>query len=222
VQSRPQFEPAGAQRHFKLLMSDYVATVLMTRAIPRLQRAAPGVTLELLPYSERQWEALDRGEVDFLIMPTQYLQEGHPALPLFEDSYTCVAWAGNDRVGESITLEQYLAMGHVSVCFGRQRIPAYDEWFFARYGHVRRIEIVTASFNAIPQFVVGTSRIATVHRRLADFYLGFLPLKLVAPPIEMPRLTEAIVWHPYRERDPASLWLREALKQAVDPPTSIE
>ncbi|MBN9461616.1 MAG: LysR family transcriptional regulator [Burkholderiales bacterium] len=217
VQTRPQFDPASARHHFKLLMSDYVATVLMTRAIPRLQRAAPGVTLEMLPYSDRQWEALERGEVDFLIMPTQYLQADHPAEPLFEDSYTCIAWSGNDRVGESITLEQYLASGHVTVRFGPQRLPAYDEWFFARYGHVRQFEVITTSFNAIPQFVVGTSRIATMHRRLANFYRDFLPLKLVEPPVEMPRLTEAIVWHQYREHDPASLWLREALKQAAAP-----
>lgn len=216
IQLRPVFDPAASCRNFKLLMSDYVATVLMTQALPRLQAQAPGVTFELLPYSELQWEALERGEVDFLVMPSQYIREGHPAEPLFEDGYTCVAWAGNERIGETLTLEQYLALGHVAVRFGAQRVPAFDEWFFERFGYARKIEIVTASFNAIPQLLVGTPRIATVQRRLAAFYAHYLPLKLLEPPIEIPTLHESIVWHRYRDQDPGILWLRQMLRQVAD------
>ena len=215
VQARPGFDPGTSDRHFKLLMSDYVATVLMPPALPRIQRLAPEVTLELLPYSESQWETLERGEVDFLIMPTQYLRSGHPSEVLFEDGYTCIAWSENELVGDALPLEQYLALGHVAVRFGQQRVPAYDEWFFNRYGHARRIEVVTNSFSSIPQLVVGTTRIATVHRRLARFYARYLPLKLVAPPVAMPPLSEAIVWHAYREADPGSIWLRHLLKEAA-------
>lgn len=216
VQTRPEFDPATSDRHFRLLMSDYASTVLMTPALSRLQRLAPRLTFELLPYSEWQWESLERGEVDFLIMPTQYLRSGHPAEIVFEDSYTCVAWSENELVGPTLTLDEYLRLGHVVVRFGQQRVPAHDEWFFNRFGHARRIEIVTTSFNSIPQLVVGTTRIATIHKRLAGFYAQYLPLKLVAPPIEIPVLSEAIVWHRYRDLDPGNIWLRQMLKDAVN------
>lgn len=217
IQARPDFEAATSTRHFKLLMSDYASTVLMSRTLPRLQEEAPHVTIELLPYSEWQWETLERGEADFLIMPTRYLREGHPSEVLFEDSFTCVAWSGNELVGDSLSLAQYLALGHVAVRFGQQRIPAFDEWFFDHFGYNRRIEVIATSFNSIPQLLVGTRRIATIHRRLADFYARYLPLKFVAPPLEMPTLTEAIVWHKYRDGDPGSIWLREVLKAAAEP-----
>ncbi len=217
IQARPDFEAASSTRHFKLLMSDYASTVLMSRALPRLEQEAPQVTIELLPYSEWQWETLERGEADFLIMPTRYLREGHPSELLFEDSYTCVAWSENELVGDSLSLAQYLALGHVAVRFGQQRIPAFDEWFFDHFGYHRRIEVIATSFNSIPQLLVGTRRIATIHRRLADFYARYLPLKFVAPPLEMPTLTEAIVWHKYRDGDPGSIWLRQVLKEAAEP-----
>lgn len=217
IQARPDFEAATSTRHFKLLMSDYASTVLMSRTLPRLEEEAPHVTIELLPYSEWQWETLERGEADFLIMPTRYLREGHPSEVLFEDSFTCVAWSGNELVGDSLSLAQYLALGHVAVRFGQQRIPAFDEWFFDHFGYNRRIEVIATSFNSIPQLLVGTRRIATIHRRLADFYARYLPLKFVAPPLEMPTLTEAIVWHKYRDGDPGSIWLREVLKAAAEP-----
>lgn len=216
IQAKPEFDPATSSRNFKLLMSDYVSTVLMTSALPPIQRLAPHTMFELLPYSELQWETLDRGEIDFLIMPTDYLREGHPSEILFEDSYTCVAWCENPLVGDSITLDQYLDLGHVVVRFGQQRVPAYDEWFFSRFGHARRIEVVTTSFSSILQLVVGTTRIATVQKRLASFYAKYLPLKFVAPPIEMPVLREAIVWHKYRDQDPGNAWVRRMLVTAID------
>lgn len=215
IQARPEFDPATSCRNFRLLMSDYVSTVLMAPALPRLQQLAPQVTFELLPYFESQWESLDRGEIDFLIMPTEYLRDGHPAETLFEDSYTCVVWAGNPLVGDAITLDQYLELGHIVVRFGQQRVPAFDEWFFNRFDRTRRIEIIATTFNAIPQLIIGTTRIATVHKRLAAFYARFLPLKFVAPPIEMPTLTEAIVWHKYRDPDPGNTWVRHMLKEAA-------
>lgn len=215
IQLRPCFDPATSCRNFRLLMSDYAATVLMTLALPELQKQAPGLSFELLPYSEQQWEALERGEIDFLVMPSDYLREGHPAEPLFADDYVCVVWAGNECVGERLTLEQYLGLGHVVVRFGQQRFPALDEWFLDRYGHARKIEVVTASFNAIPQLVVGTTRIATIQRRLAAFYARYLPLRLLEAPIEMPPLAESIVWHRYRDQDPGNRWVRQMLRAAV-------
>lgn len=215
IQLRPRFDPAASSRNFKLLMSDYAATVLMTQALPVLQKQAPGLTFELLPYFEQQWEALERGEIDFLVMPSDYLRDGHPAEALFDDRYTCVVWAGNEAVGEALSLDQYLSLGHVVVRFGPQRFPALDEWFLDRYGCARKIEIVTASFNAIPHLLVGTTRIATIQRRLAAFYARYLPLRLLEPPLAMPPLAEAIVWHRYRDQDPGNRWVREMLRAAA-------
>jgi len=63
VQTRPQFDPASARHHFKLLMSDYVATVLMTRAIGWLGRSLSKQTLELRRCGFPTWIDLQYGPV---------------------------------------------------------------------------------------------------------------------------------------------------------------
>ena len=83
------------------------------------------------------------------------------------------------------------------------------------FGRERRIEVVTTAFNPVPQLLIGTSRIATLHRRLAMFYARYLPLKLVAPPVEIPRLEEHMQWHKSRDHDPGTVWLRSMLKSAL-------
>ena len=135
---------------------------------------------------------------------------------MFEDEFVCVVWSGNTRVKSAISLDEYLAMGHIVVRFGRrQEITTFDEWFMERFGHERRIEVVTTAFNLVPQLLVGTSRIATLHRRLALFYQRYLPLKIMTPPFEIATLQESMQWHKSRDRDPGTVWLRSLLKSVI-------
>jgi LysR family transcriptional regulator, nod-box dependent transcriptional activator len=212
----PAFDPTTSTRKFRLLMSDYVQTVVMTEALPRLQSLAPGISLELLWNIDGISEPLERGEIDLAVTPTRYLSPGHPSEPLFKDEFTCLVWSGNSRIKRDLSLETYLSLGHVVVRFGRlQQLPSFDEWFVERFGHQRRIEVITTAFNLVPQLLIGTSRIATLHRRLAIFYQRYVPLKLIAPPIEIPLLEESMQWHKSRDRDPGTMWLRSVLKAAV-------
>ena len=216
LNNNPVFDPASSTRKFRLLMSDYVETVLMTEALPRMEQFAPGIRFEFVSNFEGGFEALDRGEIDLSIAPSLRLTSEHPSEPLFEDEFVCVIWSGNSRVKSAISLDEYLAMGHIVVRFGkRQELTTFDEWFMERLGHERRIEVVTTAFNLVPQLLVGTYRIATLHRRLALFYQRYLPLKIMKPPFEIATLQESMQWHKSRDRDPGTVWLRSLLKSVV-------
>ena len=216
LNSNPAFDPAATTRRFRMMMSDYVQTVVMIEALPRLQKLAPGVTVDLISNVEGGSEPLDRGEIDLAIAPAKYLSASHPSEHLFKDEFTCLAWSGNTQIGRGISLKTYLSLGHVVVRFGKhQQIPTFDEWFMERYSHERKIEVVTTAFNLVPQLLIGTSRIATLHRRLAEFYQKYLPLKLIAPPVEIPPLEESMQWHKSRDHDPGIAWMRSILKDAA-------
>jgi LysR family transcriptional regulator, nod-box dependent transcriptional activator len=212
----PRFDPATSQRKFSILMSDYVSTVLMPAVLRRAQRAAPGVGFEAISNDLiHPMEILERADVDFLIMPPGYLHENHPRRTLFQDTYACVVWQGNPVVGQSITVEQYLELGHVSLQFGRLVTPVVDEFLAGHIGARRRIEVIAMNFNSVLQYLVGTHRIAVVQRRLAEFYAKCLPLRIVTAPFDIPPITEALQWHTCFDRDPGSVWLRELLVEAA-------
>jgi LysR family nod box-dependent transcriptional activator len=216
LQNSPAFDPASSTRKFRLLLSDYVETVVMTEALPRMQKCAPGVRVELVSNVQRSFEELARGEFDLSIAPTMRLPQGHPSEPLFEDEFTCVVWSGNSIVGDTISLETYLSLGHVVVRFGQhQELTTFDEWFMEQFGHLRKVEVVTTAFNLLPQLLIGTKRIGTLHRRLASFYSRYLPLKLIKPPFTIPPLEESMQWHKSRDRDPGTVWLRSMLRAAL-------
>ena len=71
------------------------------------------------------------------------------------------------------------------------------------------------SFSLAPQLIVGTDRITTITTRLALSWAKILPLKFLPLPIEIPRLVELLYWHRVHDQDPAHIWFRGVLKDAV-------
>ena len=211
----PTFDPGTSTRNFRIMMSDYVATVLMPKVLSRLEREAPKVTIELLGNQSEPWESLNRGEIDFLVLPANFIRSDHPAQVLFEDEFVCVCWQGNRCIGDSISLEQCLALGHVAARIGDHRPPTVDSWLFERFGHARRVEVVVTTFGSVPHMLIGTQRIAIMHSRLAAVFQQTLPLKILPIPVESPHLVEMIQWHKYRDRDPARIWLTQIMRDAA-------
>jgi DNA-binding transcriptional LysR family regulator len=208
----PTFDPRRSRRRFSMMMSDYVSTVLMPQVLARMQQQAPHVEIEVLSndYSH-PLEILERADVDLIIMPSVYLHKSHPSKMVFDDDYVCVAWEGNDQLPEVLTTASYFEAGHISVQFGRSNAPMADNFINAQFGDRRRVEVIAMNFNALIQYVIGTTRIAIVHRRLAKYYAAHHPIRLLEPPFEIPRITESMQWHIRFEEDPGSRWLRELI-----------
>jgi LysR family nod box-dependent transcriptional activator len=212
VEIRPKFDPATSRRHFRIISSDYPATVLLAGVARRLHTVAPHITIEIMAPQDGYVEMVDRGEVDMLIMPEKYLSPNHQSQRLFEDDYTCIAWSSNSVLGETLSLEQFKAMGHVSILFGSQRrAPGFEDWFMSSAGIARRIETTADTFNGMPQFVIGTNRIATMHSRLARVYAHYFPLRLYKPPVAIPPVVECMQWHKFFDKDAAHIWFRQVL-----------
>jgi DNA-binding transcriptional LysR family regulator len=213
IATEPVFEPGKSRRHFTITASDYVIRVFLMNVMQRVAREAPGISFEFRQSSARVQEELESGEVDFVIGPEIDVLAEHPQEVLFEDTYTVIAWANSTSVGDSLSLDEYMALGHVVLRNGPLGNPWLERWFTRRYGDVRRIEVSAHSFSLLAHLVIGTERISTIQTRLARQYVEILPLKLIAPPIDFPKLTEVLQWNVHRDPDPASRWIRKILKE---------
>jgi DNA-binding transcriptional LysR family regulator len=214
IEIKPAFDPRTAAREFRVVASDYIASVLLGEAGRRISGCAPGVTLDISSPNAIAIEGLDRGEFDLIVMPRKFTSGAHPLQVLFEESYTCIVWDRNSAVGATLTLDEYMSAGHVSSRFSSSA-TSYEEWFLKASGFDRRIEIATTNFTSMPHFVIGTDRIATMHTRLAQTLARYYPIRLVAPPIEIPKLEMCMQWNSFLDHDPAHIWFRELLAQVA-------
>lgn len=217
LDTRPQFDPATATRHFVIAASDYVISVLLMDALQTIAREAPGLSFEFAPTGAPGTIGLESGDVDFVVVPANMVNTDHPHRLLFEDGYEVVAWTHNSLIGETLDLATYQRLGHVLFRTGKIGQPWFEQWYLNEYGDDRRVEVRAHSFSLLPQLVVGTERIATVQSRLAHRHAQTLPLRLYPLPMATPKLTEMLQWNRMHDQDPGNRWLRERLLDLAQP-----
>lgn len=215
IETRPGFVPEESARHFRVIASDYPTSVLLADVTRQLSLLAPKVTVEIIAPNEAPLEQLDRGEVDLLILPEKYIMAEHPSEVLFEDSFSCVVWASNTLVKDHISLDQYRSLGHVATLWGSQRLPGQLELFLKSADISRHIEVSVGNFNTLPQMVIGTNRVATMHTRLARMFAHYYPLRLLAPPMDLPAIVMKVQWHRFFNSDPAHIWFRNLVSSVA-------
>ncbi len=211
LEIRPQFVAAASSRHFRVIASDYSVGVVLSPVIQQLHVEAPGMTMDLLAPSRETLTALTRGEADLLFIPKGMELGGHPCEVLFSETDCCAVWASNTLVGDSITLDQYLTMGHVATRFAGAA-DTYEDAFFRRAGLIRKVQVTAGSFTALPQLLIGTNRVATLHTRLAKQLAQYYPIRLLPLPFEQPPLELLMQWHSVVDQDPAHRWLRSLVR----------
>ena len=164
----------------------------MLDLVTDLARKAPGIKIALEEHTTETFEKFNRGEINLRIIPKCF---AYPNERLFDEKYVCVAWKGNRQIGELLTLEQYQSLQHV-VRYSRGALQTtFDQQFLDQAGFSRKVSVTVPAFSLVPRLVVGTQRIATVHARLAELFARTLPIRVLAPPVAFPMLTEVLEWH---------------------------
>lgn len=207
---RPGFDPANEIRDIKIIASDYVMVTWLAPVLRRLSKISPGLRFEASGPSADPVHALTTGAVDLLLMPEKYLADDHPSVPCFEDLYCVIACAQNTRIGITLDVETFYDLGHVDAVFPTFA-PGYSDWFMRQSGRERRIEVRAGGFITIPHFVVGTDRIAVVHKRLAESYAAHMPLRIWDTPVAIPKLVQGLQWHRHAYENECLSWVRREI-----------
>lgn len=208
--SRPDFDPLTSRRQFSIVASDYVIQVLLQQVLLEVHHEAPGITIEFKQPSNTAAVDLENGEVDFVINPARFVTPNQASTVLFEDSYHLLIDPTHSHIGDSVDLELFKALRHVSL--ENNGRPQFESWFLSEYGALPQIEVTVNNFGLLPQLVLGTSRVAVLHTRMALQVLQHWPqLRMVPLNFEVPPLVETLQWHRYRDLDLGSQWFRDKI-----------
>ncbi|WP_427968751.1 LysR family transcriptional regulator [Altererythrobacter sp.] len=209
------FDPLTSNRTFRLCVSDYLSSVLISPLLPRMESLAPHIKIELVPLDDDATVELDRGEIDMLLTPEAYISDDHPAELLFEEEHVVAGWRENPLFAGEIDAEVFRRAGHVAVEIGRVNPASFAESFMRSRGIERSIEVRVSSFTLIPELLVGTGRLAVMHRRLAEKASHHYPITYVPLPFAMPRMREMAQYHRARADDAGLRWLIGTLMEVA-------
>lgn len=209
------FNPTTSTRRFQIATSDYLLAVVFPRLNQRLDRLAPGITMDCIQPSELTHSMLDQGELDLFITPEEHVSPNHPTELLFEEEYVVVGCEKNSAVKRrKISEEAFFDAGHVVVEIGRHSRTSFAETHLRQSEEKRRIDMRVSSFLIAPEMVINTSKLTVMHKRLAKMYAKRLPIAISAMPFDFPSMREMLQYQRSRQNDEGLRWLMEQLKQS--------
>lgn len=209
----PSFDATTAERRFVIEASDYVEFVLMPPLMRALAREAPRVNVEVRPWGRHEVPgSLARGEADLMIGFYDQVPPHHRHCLLFDEEYVCIVRKGHPQVGKRLTLARYLKLEHVLVSQRADTLGSVDRALAAQ-GKRRRVAARVSHFLMVPMLVARTNLVAALSRRVVTPLAAPLELRLLPPPLPLPRGRIGQVWHEQLEADPGQRWFRELVRR---------
>ena len=205
------FDPAQAQRVFRLATTDYGALAILPGLMARLARLAPGIGVEVLPFSTDIFRHIAEGRSDLALYSDDVVPLPLRARTLFTEDYSCIIGASHSLARRTdIGLDDFMAFPHALISILGGRTGVVDEALAAR-GLSRRIALWIPYFGTAATIIASSDLILTLPSRAAAALAANDSLHRFALPIPVPPFDYRLIWHERSQADPAHKWLRDLI-----------
>jgi DNA-binding transcriptional LysR family regulator len=212
--ARETFVAQGAQREFRLCMTDISEVVLLPRIVNHLRRHAAGVTLTVEKISPESPRRLESGELDLAIGFTPDLEAGFYQQALFSQSFVCMASASHPRVQGRLNRRTFSAEGHIVVTAPGTGHSIVDK-VLARHKLARRAVLRVPSFLGVARIVAQTELLVVVPSLLGRAMASQEAVQILEPPVALPSYKVKQHWHERFNADAGNAWLRKTLAELL-------
>ncbi|MET4130590.1 LysR family transcriptional regulator [Roseovarius sp. MBR-6] len=203
-----QFLPFEAKRVFTMQVADYVSGFLLPRLAQRLQVEAPGVSIDILPFSISPESVWDRVDMQVRLTPGRLQPEMVRSQRLLADEIVVLMRRDHPRADEPMTAELYADLPHVKLSQSATGTTVIDDALAAR-GLERHMAMTVASWFEIPDIVAKSDLIAIAPRRLFSLDPRLNNLLAAPLPLEEVVFSFDLCWDLRTEREPGQKWLRK-------------
>ncbi len=156
LQSQGTFDPATANRVFRLAMSDVSEFSYLPPLAAYLEQVAPSVRLEIVPLDvSTVGTAMRAGEVDFTVGFVPGLEDGFVSRRLFSDSFICLIRAGHAMAGASLTNDTLVQLRYIYASSNASGHRLIEQWL-SDAGIKRHIVLRLANITIAPAVVRGS------------------------------------------------------------------
>ena len=206
------FDPATAQRHFSICMTDASHITLLPRLLAHVRALAPGVTLQASRIDTHLAHALQAGEADLAVGFLPWLDAGFYQQTLYAQDWVCLANAQHPRVIDESpanwNLTVYQAEAHIGISSG----TGYQllENAVVSQHITRQIRLELPGFLGLSAILSTSDLIATLPRHIGETLARAAGLRVLPCPFEIPGFTVKQYWHARYHHDAACRWLRGA------------
>lgn len=205
----PEFDPLSCQDEIVFCLSAIGEIVFLPALVRELRARAPAARIRSVSLAPAQLEeALRCGDVDLALgyfpdlLKAEFFQRR-----LFSHDLVCMVRAGHRIKGPRMTLAQFTAAEQAFVKDGN-RTQEMFEAVLAQKGIKRNIALQTSHYLSIPVVIAESDLVVVLPRTVANVFAGSKQVRIVKPPMEIPRYDLKMYWHGRFAKDPKAQWLR--------------
>lgn len=204
--SEPVFDPALAERSFRICMTDASHVTLLPALLSHVRALAPGARLDAARIDADMPRALQAGDADIAIGLIPQLEAGFYQQTLFTQDWICLANGAHPRLGEGFNLRQYREEAHILIASGTGYRLLDDA--LKRQRVQRRILLELPGFLGLSTILASTDLVATLPRHIGETLAQLGGLRVLPCPVRIPGFAVKQYWHSRYHHDPANRWLR--------------
>lgn len=200
------FDPATAQRIFRICMTDASHITLLPRLLAHLRAAAPDVRLDVAAISASTAHALEAGDADLALGFVPGLESGFHEQALYAQDFVCLVSTRHPRIRDVVTLRDFRDEAHVAV-LSSTSYPMLNN-AMKRQRIARRVYLELPGFLGLASIVSSTDLIATVPRTIGETLARAGAVRVLACPVKLPSFSVKQYWHARYHHEPGHRWLR--------------
>lgn len=211
------FDPATAETVIRFAAPDDLEFVLIPELLARLAEEAPRMRLVVRPSDFRTLLGrLDSGDADLGLSanPVTGVERRHHTRPLYTERFAALFDPRLVKAKKQIDLKTYVATPHILLSIAGDLHGSIDDTL-SEMGYSRTVLAAVSHFPTIPFILKRRRALANVPAVAAHYYGRAYELRVCPTPFRSPEFEVSLLWHSRTHGDPAQIWFRDLVADAV-------
>lgn len=210
ISAQQQFVPAESKRVFSMQVAGYVSGFFLPSFSSRIRSEAPGITIDILPFSVSTDSPWDRVDAQIRLTPGRLKPKAVRSKRLMADDIVVIMRPDHPSASEPMTAELYARLPHVKLSQASTGTTVIDD-SLAQRGLERHSALIVSSWDPIPDVLLSTDLIAIAPKHLLSLDPRLKNLKSAPLPLEEVVFSFDLCWDQGSEAESGHKWLCETI-----------
>lgn len=212
------FSPQQFSGSISLSMRESTFELFAPKIVAIYQQLSNARCLNVFAKEQLSFEALSRGQVDFMLLPHDISQPPTRSRDLMwqqvlADEMVCLMSPNHPLVDKPMSIERYLSCHHIGILDKDLSEPYFEQNLTQQYGS-RKLVLSVADFGAGAVLCHQTELLLTCSKMWAQQALQAKDLVTKSLPFDYGKVAYSLVWNPASLNEPALNWLHTQLTKA--------
>lgn len=210
-----EFHPQQFEGTISLSMRESTFELFAAKIAALSGQLANARSINIFAKEQLSFDALNRGQVDFMILPHDISQPPTRSRDLVwqqiaADEMICLMSADHPLADHPLSIDGYLAYQHIGILDKDLSEPYFEQNLTQQHGS-RKIAVSVADFGAAAVLCHHTDYLLTCSKMWAENALQAQSLVSKPLPFEYGKVAYSLVWNQASLNDPALSWLHSQL-----------